>query len=185
MPRLISVNVGKPHEIGVSKGKEVVSAIFKEPVKGPVKVRKLNLEGDRQADLKVHGGEKKAVYAYPSEHYAFWKNRFPGMAMPWGTFGENLTTEGLLEDGIHVGDRLEIGSAVFVVTQPRLPCFKLGMRFQTQTMIKSFLESERTGFYLGVATEGQVKAGDSIMLSRTNEGAETIISLVEDVKRGE
>ena len=183
MSRVTSVNLGVPREIGMSRGKEVVSAIFKEPVKGPVIVRKLNLEGDRQADLTVHGGEQKAVYVYPSEHYAYWKDRFPVMDMPWGTFGENLTTEGLLEETVHIGDLLRIGSATFSVTQPRFPCFKLGIRFQTNTMVRLFLESERTGFYLGVLREGLVEAGDVIKRVKINKGSETITSAVRMVKR--
>jgi MOSC domain-containing protein YiiM len=183
--RVISVNVGVPREIGRSRGNEVLSSILKEPVTGPVTVRKTNLEGDRQADLTVHGGEQKAVYLYPSEHYWYWKEKFPDMRMPWGTFGENLTTEGLTEEAVHVGDQFGIGTATFVVTKPRFPCFKLGMRFQTQTMIKSFLESERTGFYLGVAREGQVEAGDAIRRVQIKRSSDTIASIVRTVKRGE
>ena len=181
--RLVSVNVGTPSEIGRSRGRAVLSAIFKKPVLGPVIVRRLNLEGDRQADLTVHGGEDKAVYAYPSEHYEYWKERYPGMDTPWGAFGENFTTEGLLEDDVHVGDRFIIGSAEFAATQPRFPCFKLGIKFETGTIIKSFLESERTGFYLRVLREGQVEAGDEIKVVKVNPESETITSIVRAVKR--
>jgi MOSC domain-containing protein YiiM len=183
--RLVSVNVGAPKEIGRSRGGEVVSAIFKRPVGGPVIVRKLNLEGDRQADLTVHGGEDKAVYAYPSEHYDYWKQKFPDMEMPWGTFGENLTTEGLLEEQVRVGDSFAIGSARFAVTRPRFPCLKLGMRFETRTMVRSFLQSERTGFYLRVLREGQIEAGNAIVKAKTNPGSETIVAIVRKVKREE
>jgi MOSC domain-containing protein YiiM len=166
-----------------SRGRPVLSGIIKEPVQGPVIVRKLNLDGDRQADLSVHGGEDKAVYAYPSEHYGYWRERFPGRDMPWGTFGENFTTEGLLENEVHIGDRLVIGSAEFAVTQPRFPCYKLGIRFETNTMVKWFLESERSGFYLKVLGEGQVRAGDAIKHVRANRHSETITSIVRMVKR--
>jgi MOSC domain-containing protein YiiM len=181
--RLLSVNVGRSRELGKSRGKVVSSAIFKEPVKGAVIVRRLNLEGDEQADLTVHGGEEKAVYAYPSEHYEHWKKGFPAMTMAWGTFGENFTTSGLLEETAHVGDRFGIGSAEFEVTQPRFPCFKLGMRFGTNAIIKSFLDSEKSGFYLRVIKEGRVQAGDVIDRIRIRKDSETITSIVREVKR--
>ncbi|MDA4123591.1 MAG: MOSC domain-containing protein [Thaumarchaeota archaeon] len=183
--RLVSVNVGSPHNIGEIQGTAVTSGIIKSQVDGPVVVKRLNLEGDRQADLEVHGGEDKAVYAYPSEHYRFWKDRFPEMDMPWGTFGENLTTEGLLEGAVHIGDIFAIGSAVLQVTQPRFPCYKLGLRFGTQTMVKLFLESERTGFYLKVMKEGQVKAGDELKPIERAWAAETVTDIVREVKRSE
>ncbi|HSC71578.1 MAG TPA: MOSC domain-containing protein, partial [Candidatus Methylomirabilis sp.] len=126
--RLVSVNVGLPREVA-AKGKRVRTGIFKEPVDGRVLLRTLNLEGDRQADLTVHGGPSKAVYAYPSEHYQYWRKELPDMHLPWGMFGENFTTEGLLEGQVHVGDRFRIGSAELMVTEPRLPCYKLGVRF--------------------------------------------------------
>jgi MOSC domain-containing protein YiiM len=155
---LISVNVGLPREVSW-RGRIVTTAIFKQPVSGPVALRKLNLDGDRQADLSVHGGEHKAVYAYPVEHYAHWKQELPGRDLPFGSFGENLTTKGLLEDSVHVGDRFSVGTAELVVTQPRLPCYKLGVRFESDDMVKRFLASARTGFYFAVAREGQVAAG--------------------------
>ncbi len=181
--RVLSVNVGTPHEIAWSRGTAILSAIFKKPVQGPVIVRRLNLKGDRQADPTVHGGEYKAVYAYPSEHYEYWKEKFPRMDMTWGTFGENLTTEGLLEEAVHVGDRFIIGSAQFAVTQPRFPCYKLGMKFETKTMVKLFLQSERTGFYLKVLREGQIEAGSVIKLVKVNPDSETITTIVRTVKR--
>jgi MOSC domain-containing protein YiiM len=181
--RLLSVNVGMPREIARSRGKPTFSAIFKEPAEGPVFVGKLNLEGDKQADPAVHGGGDKAVYAYPSEHYEYWKGKFPGMDMPWGTFGENLTTEGLMEEAVHAGDSFVIGSVELAVTQPRLPCFKLGIRFETNAIIRLFLESERTGFYLKVLREGTIEAGDVIKRVQVNPGLDTITTMVRAVKR--
>jgi len=161
--KLLSVNVGLPREIEW-KGKIVRTSIFKASVPGRVPVAKLNLKGDQQSDLSVHGGIDKAVYAYPSEHYPFWRQQLPDMDLPWGVFGENLTTEGLLEETFHIGDRLRVGSAEFVVTQPRMPCFKLGIRFNRSDIVKRFLQSGRTGFYFAVLKEGEVAAGDSIEL---------------------
>lgn len=162
--KLLSVNVGFPREV-TWRGTKVTTGIYKEPVAGRVALRKLNLEGDRQADLTVHGGEYKAVYCYPSVHYEFWSRELPGRALPAGAFGENFTTDGLLEDSVYLGDRLAIGSAEMVVTQPRLPCYKLGVRFQSDDMVKRFFLSRRTGFYLGVTREGEVGAGDEIKVS--------------------
>jgi MOSC domain-containing protein YiiM len=157
-----SVNVGLPREVAWD-GKTIATGIFKEPVGGRIAARTLNLEGDRQADLNVHGGPHKAVYCYPSEHYAYW-NRALGRTLPVAMFGENCTTEGLTEDTVHVGDVLSIGSARFVVSQPRLPCFKLGIRFQSNSIIKRFLASGRSGFYVAVAAEGEIGAGDAIAI---------------------
>lgn len=159
--KVLSVNVGRPRDIEW-RGELVPTAIHKAPVQGRVAVTRLNFEGDQQADLTVHGGPDQAVYAYPSEHYAFWRDELPGVSLPWGAFGENLTTEGLHETEVRVGDRLRIGTAEFVVTQPRLPCFKLNVRFQRPDMVKRFLRSGRTGFYLAVVKEGNVGAGDSV-----------------------
>src|SRR5215469_13114245 len=133
--KIVSVNAGMPREI-LWKGMTVQTAIFKEPVQGPVMIDKLNLAGDRQADLTVHGGEEKAVYAYPVEHYAYWRQELPDVSFSWGMFGENLTTEGVREDSLCIGDRLKIGSAVLMVTQPRIPCYKLALRFDFDDMIK-------------------------------------------------
>ena len=165
--RVLSVNVGLPREVQW-RNEVVATAIHKAPVSGPVEVKRLNLAGDRQADLSVHGGPDKAVYAYPSEHYAFWREELPGVALPWGAFGENLTVEGLIETEVRVGDVLRIGTAEFVVTQPRLPCFKLNVRFQRPDMVKRFLRSGRTGFYLAVVKEGQLAVGDPIELVPTD-----------------
>jgi MOSC domain-containing protein YiiM len=159
--RLISLNVGLPREV-IWKGRTVTTGIFKEPIKGTVRLRKLNLDGDRQADLSVHGGAEKAVYAYPSEHYSYWRKTLPSMELPWGMFGENFTTEGLLETGISIGDQFQIGSARLMVTQPRMPCYKLGVKFGRDDILKLFLQSRRSGFYFSVLEEGDVAAGDSI-----------------------
>jgi len=161
--RVVSVNVGLPRVVRW-KGRAVTTGIFKEPVEGSVTLRRTNLDGDRQADLAVHGGATKAVYAYPLEHYQFWHNELAA-ELTSGAFGENLTVEGLpLEDEIAVGDRLRCGRAELVVTQPRLPCYKLGLRFRREDMVKRFLEGGRTGYYLAVAVEGDVAAGDRIEL---------------------
>jgi MOSC domain-containing protein YiiM len=140
----------------------VTTGIYKQPVEGRIRARKLNLDGDRQADLVVHGGEHKAIYCYPLEHYSYWKKELPGRDLPTAIFGENFTTEGLLEDSVHLGDRFSVGTAELVVTQPRLPCYKLGIRFQDDDMVRRFLASARTGFYFGVTREGDVGAGDTI-----------------------
>jgi MOSC domain-containing protein YiiM len=163
--KVLSVNVGLPRAVSW-QGKTVSTGIFKEPVAGPVVLRELNLEGDRQADLTVHGGPDKAVYVYPSEHYAYWRPQFPEMDLPWGMFGENLTTEGLAEEQVLIGQRFQIGSAELMVTEPRLPCYKLGLKFGRPDIIKRFLASRRTGFYFRVIREGTVKAGDTIEVIR-------------------
>ena len=159
--RILSVNVGLPREV-TWQGKLVTTGIFKEPVKAPVMLRTLNLDGDQQADLTVHGGVDKAVYVYPSEHYGYWRAELPGVDLSWGMFGENFTTEGLLEKTVYIGDRFRIGDAQVVVTEPRMPCYKLGIKFGRADIIKRFLTSRRTGFYFAVAREGMVSAGDAI-----------------------
>jgi MOSC domain-containing protein YiiM len=159
--KLVSVNVGLPREV-IWHGKIVTTAIYKQPVEARVRLRKLNLDGDRQADLTVHGGEHKAVYCYPAEHYAYWEKELPGRDLPVAIFGENFTIDGLLENSVHLGDRFSIGSAEVIVTQPRLPCYKLGVRFQADDMVKRFLASGRTGFYLAVTREGEVGSSDEI-----------------------
>ena len=159
--KLISLNTGLPREV-TWHGRVVTTGIFKHPVQGRVALRTLNLDGDRQADLTVHGGVHKAVYCYPIEHYRFWHDELPGRELPMASFGENFTTSGLAEDSVHLGDRFSVGSAEVVVTQPRLPCYKLGVRFQSDDMVKRFLASGRTGFYVAVTREGDVGAGDEI-----------------------
>jgi MOSC domain-containing protein YiiM len=159
--KIISLNVGLPREV-IWHGRSVTTGIYKEPVGGRVALRKLNLDGDRQADLTVHGGEYKAVYCYPVEHYEYWKKELSGRELPMGMFGENFTVQGLLENDVHLGDRFRVGSAEVVVTQPRLPCYKLGVRFGSDDMVKRFLASGRGGFYLAVTREGEVGSGDEI-----------------------
>jgi MOSC domain-containing protein YiiM len=175
--KILSVNVGLPRE--VLFGEEIVTTgIFKEPVEGRVKLRKLNLDGDKQADLAVHGGEDKAIYAYPKEHYEYWQREFPSIALPWGMFGENLTTEGLKEDMINIGDRFRIGSAEVVATQPRMPCYKLGVKFGRMDVVRRFLTSGRPGIYFKVLQEGEVEAGESIELISKDENNITVKDIV-------
>jgi MOSC domain-containing protein YiiM len=157
--KLFSVNVGLPRVV-MSNGDPVSTGIFKEPVVGRVMVRTLNLDGDRQADLSVHGGPSKAVYVYPSEHYDYWKHELPEMNLPWGMFGENFTTTGLFETELNIGDKFRVGQTVVMVTEPRMPCYKLGIKFGRSDMLKKFLASERTGFYFAVLQEGEVETGD-------------------------
>ena len=159
--RVVSVNVGLPREVEW-KNMTVQTAIFKEPVSGPVAVARLNLAGDRQADLNVHGGADKAVYGYPSEHYSWWREQLPDAAIATGQFGENLTTAGLAEQSLYIGDVVKAGSAVLRVTQPRMPCYKLALRFGRDDIIKRFLASERSGFYFAVLEEGSVEAGSAM-----------------------
>jgi MOSC domain-containing protein YiiM len=159
--KVLSVNVSRPRPLEWD-GRVTLTGIFKKPVQGPVRVHSMNLEGDEQADLTVHGGINKAVYAYPSEHYSFWEKRYPKRQFGWGEFGENLTTEGILETTVHVGDKFQIGTAVFVAVQPRLPCYKLAGKFQDKSILKAFTESRRSGIYFAVEREGELQAGDAI-----------------------
>jgi MOSC domain-containing protein YiiM len=176
--KLLSVNVGLPREVEWA-GRMIRTSIFKAPVSGHVQARKLNLDGDQQSDLTVHGGVYKAVYVYPSEHYAFWRAQLPQADLNWGAFGENFTTEGALDDkAVHIGDRFRIGGAEFVITQPRIPCFKLGIRFGRADMVKRFLQSGRNGFYLTVSKEGEVAAGDSIELVARDDNGVTVADIV-------
>ncbi|HEY2800440.1 MAG TPA: MOSC domain-containing protein [Chthoniobacterales bacterium] len=175
--KLISVNVGLPREVDVG-GKTVRTSIWKDPVRGAVHVSKLNLDGDRQSDLSVHGGVDKAVYLYPIEHYSYWAAELPDVELPLGAFGENFSAEGILEDQIRIGDRLRVGSAEFIVTQPRMPCYKLGIRFDRRDMVKRFLQSKRTGFYLAVLREGEVQEGDEIDFIAKQETGLTITEIV-------
>lgn len=161
--RLLSVNVGMPREVSW-QGEVITTGIFKEPVASALMLRTLNLDGDQQADLSVHGGTYKAAYAYPSEHYEYWRGELPDTDLPPGVFGENFTTRGLIEETVLIGDRFRIGEAEVVVTQPRMPCHKLGVKFESADMVKRFLASRRTGFYFAVLREGMVEAGDKIEL---------------------
>jgi len=173
---IISLNVGLPRLV-LRNGEPVSTGIFKEPVDGRVMLRTLNLDGDRQSDLSVHGGPQKAVYLYPSEHYEFWKRELPDMDLPWGMFGENFTSTGLLETEVQIGDRFRIGAAEVMVTQPRMPCYKLGIRFGRADIIKRFLVSERTGFYFSVLKEGEVAAGYQIELLEKNVDGVTVVDI--------
>ncbi len=161
--KLLSVNVGLPREV-MWHGQSVTTGIFKEPVEGRISLRTLNLDGDRQADLSVHGGKYKAVYCYPLTHYDYWREELAGKELPMGMFGENFTLDDFSEESIYLGDRYSIGSAEVVVTQPRLPCYKLGIRFEDNDMVKRFLASRRTGFYVAVTREGEVGAGDEMTI---------------------
>ncbi len=176
--RVVSVNIGLPREVHW-KGRIVSTGIFKEPVAGRVMARRLNLDGDRQADLSVHGGPEKAIYVYPTDYYEAWHEELPQIDMPWGMFGENLTVEGLRDNTVHIGDQFRIGSALVVVTQPRLPCYKLAIRFGRDDMLKRFLVSGRTGFYLAVVEEGDIAAGDLIMLVRRDEHAISVAEITQ------
>jgi MOSC domain-containing protein YiiM len=168
--KVMSVNTGLPREV-TWHGRSMITGIFKEPVHSRIALRKPNLDGDRQADLSVHGGEYKAVYCYPLVHYNYWKRELPGRELPTGIFGENFTTDGLLEESVHLGDQFSVGSAEVAVTQPRLPCYKLGVRFEADDMVKRFFISARTGFYLAVTKEGEVGSGDEMrVITRDQNG---------------
>jgi MOSC domain-containing protein YiiM len=177
MKKVISVNVGLPKEL-LSGGRPIATGIIKTPISGPVRVRTLNLDGDGQADLTVHGGVDKAVYFYPSEHYEFWQHAL-GLKLSWAAFGENLTVAGLEETSISIGDQLGIGTAVLAVSQPRLPCFKLAAKFQRDDMIERFLDSRRTGFYARVIQEGELQAGDPVVMLREDPARLTIREITD------
>lgn len=175
--KLLSLNVGRPRQVDTPRG-PVLTAIWKSPVEGRVRLQRFNLEGDQQADLKVHGGENKAVYLYPSEHYPSWRAELPGMDIPHGMFGENLTTEGVDEREVRIGDRFRIGTAVLQVSQPRMPCYKLALRFGRPDMVKRFWRNGRPGIYFSIVEEGEMSAGDEIVpISRVTDGI-TVAELV-------
>jgi MOSC domain-containing protein YiiM len=174
--KLISVNAGLPRVV-MSNGEPVSTGIFKEPVVGRVMLRTLDLDRDRQADLSVHGGPSKAVYVYPSEHYDYWKHELPEMKLPWGMFGENFTSAGLFESELNIGDKLRVGSAVVMVTEPRMPCYKLGIKFGRSDIVRRFLASERTGFYFAVLQEGEVGVDDSFELIEKSERSVRVIDI--------
>ena len=161
-PSIVSICVSKAKTVNWN-GSELATGIFKLPVEGKIIARTLNLEGDEQADLTVHGGADKAVYAYPVEQYSFWKAEMPERKFEWGSFGENLTTVGFDENSVCIGDRLRVGTAQFVVTQPRMPCFKLGIRLGDPGMVRRFYKSGKWGFYLAVTEEGEIETGDQII----------------------
>ena len=178
MARVISLNVGLPRTVNF-QGKAVTTGIFKEPVKGRIKLRRLNLDGDKQADLRVHGGPDKAVYAYSAEHYDYWKKRLPNMKLPWGMFGENFTTEELLEEQVNIGDVFRVGSSELVATQPRMPCYKLGVKFGRMDIIRQFMNSKLSGIYFKVLKEGEVGAGDDIEIISRDENNVTVKDIVQ------
>jgi MOSC domain-containing protein YiiM len=167
---LVSVNCGLPRQM-LWHGRTVTTSIYKEPVQGRVALRTLNLDGDRQSDLSVHGGVSKAVYCYPAAHYEYWKKELPGRELPLGSFGENFTVAGLIEDSVHIGDRFAVGSAEVMVTEPRLPCYKLAMKFESNEMVNRFLASRRSGFYVAVLREGEVGAGDKMVMTGREPGS--------------
>ncbi|NJO41975.1 MAG: MOSC domain-containing protein [Cyanobacteria bacterium CRU_2_1] len=173
---LVSVNVGLPRDV-TWKGKTVTTGIFKESTADRVMIRSLNLDGDGQADLAVHGGRDKAVYAYPSEHYSYWREQVPDMDLPWGMFGENLTTVGLREDEVNIGDRFRIGAAEIVATEPRMPCYKLGIRFGRPEIVKQFQDSRLTGIYFAVVQEGEIGLEDAIELVSRDERHVTVADI--------
>jgi MOSC domain-containing protein YiiM len=175
--RVVEISVGRPQEVEW-RGRRVQTSIFKTPVSRRVHVARDNVEGDQQSDLSVHGGPEKAVYVYPTEHYDFWRRELPEAELPWGAFGENFTTEGLLEDEVWIGDRYRVGTTELVVTQPRMPCYKLGIRFDRPDMVKRFLQSRRSGFYLAVEREGEVGAGDAIERFARDETRLTVEDVV-------
>jgi MOSC domain-containing protein YiiM len=174
--KLVSVQVGLPREI-IYKGRHITTGIFKDTIAGRVRARTLNLDGDRQADLTVHGGAQKAIYSYPVEHYDYWRSELPDMELPWGMFGENFTTEGMSETEINVGDKFRVGSAELMATQPRMPCYKLGIRFGRTDIIKRFLMSERSGIYFSVLKEGEVGTGDEFELLEKNASGVRVVDV--------
>jgi MOSC domain-containing protein YiiM len=179
--KIVSVNVGMPREI-VLRGMHFETGIFKKPVDGPVMIREMNLDGDAQADLTVHGGAEKAVYGYAVEHYDFWRMELPEVSFSWGQFGENLTTEGLMEDALYIGDRLKVGSAILMVTQPRMPCYKLELRFDRLDMIKRFMASGRSGFYFSVVEPGEVSARSNVEFVSRDPNRITVADIVSLIR---
>jgi MOSC domain-containing protein YiiM len=181
--RILSVNVGMPRQVATGR-ETVLTSIFKSPIQGRAAVRRHNIDGDRQSDLTVHGGPYKAVYCYPGENYPYWKAKLPDADLPWGAFGENLTTEGLAEETVCIGDQYRVGSALLQVTQPRMPCFKLGIRFGRADMVRLFWQSGRSGIYFSVLEEGDVAADDPV--ERTARGPEEItVANVVQLYRGD
>ena len=180
--RIVSVNVGQPREV-LSKGRIILTSIFKSPVQGRVAVKGINLDGDLQADRRVHGGPYKAVYLYPAEHYPYWTTEL-SVPLPWGAFGENLTSEGLLEEEVCIGDQFRFGSAILQVTQPRMPCFKLALRLDRSDMVKRFWKSCRSGVYFSIQQEGIVQAGDLVERIFSNPERVTVADVLR-IYRGE
>jgi len=175
---IVSVNVGMPQDVAW-QGRLVRTSIFKQPVAGPVQMLAEHLAGDGQADLRVHGGPNKAVYAYPQEHHEFWQAYLSPAQLVAGAFGENLTTVGLLETDVRVGDYYQMGTAVLMAFQPRQPCFKLGIRLQDDSMARRFEQARRSGIYFRVEQQGVVQAGDSITLVQPSPYTVTIQDMVD------
>lgn len=182
--KILSVNVGLPQR-HLWHDCEVLTSIFKSPVNGPVMMYRLNLEGDRQSDLENHGGRNKAVYAYPAEHYAVWRSELDGAELPWGAFGENLTIEGIREEDTYIGDRFRVGNALLMVTQPRIPCYKLNLRLNRDDMIKRFLASNRSGIYFSVVEEGEIAAGDAVDRIQIDKDRISVVEINRAVADGE
>ncbi|MEP7147254.1 MAG: MOSC domain-containing protein [Acidobacteriota bacterium] len=176
--RVVTVSVGQPQIVQTGSEGFVLTSIFKHRVDGRVRVNELNLAGDAQADLTVHGGWSKAVYVYPGEHYEYWRNGLPEMELGDSQFGENLTTEGLLETEVFIGDKIRIGTAEFVVTEPRMPCYKLGIRFRRKDILRRFLQSRKSGFYLAVTKTGELAAGDDIEILSRDKNEVTVTDIV-------
>lgn len=176
--KLISINVSPIKKLSY-RGKSVPTGIFKQPVAGRVKVGRLSVEGDRQADLHNHGGGDQAVYVYPVEHYAYWREVLGRSDLSFGQFGENLTVEGMLEERVHVGEIFRIGSAVVQITQARTPCYKLGVKMGSAAFPKQFLSSRRLGFYLRVLEEGEIGAGDAVIPLRSERNPLSVADLIE------
>ncbi len=163
----------------MSRARRVVrTGIFKEPVAGRVALRRLNLEGDQQADLNVHGGPAKAIYVYPADYYAYWREQFPEMELPWGMFGENLTIWGVRDETVHIGDQLQVGSAQLVVTEPRMPCYKLALKFGRDDVLKILFQSGFSSFYCAVLQEGDVAAGDPVRVLQRDDHAVSVLDIV-------
>jgi MOSC domain-containing protein YiiM len=181
--KVLSTNIGQPKEV-LWQGVKVKTGIYKEPVEA-ISIRKFFVEGDNVSDLRVHGGESKAVYGYPSEHYEFWGNEYPALTMNWGMFGENITTEGLLEKEILIGSVYRIGTALLRITEPRMPCFKLAAKFGSVDVIRRFMKSRKPGFYFAVLEEGIVKSGDAISMEREGEPGYTLVDEVRSRQRDE
>ena len=181
--KIVSINVGLPRTIRW-KDREVTTSIFKSPVNGPVMMRRFNLDGDRQSDLENHGGRNKAVYAYPAEHYDLWRQELPGSELPWGAFGENLTIEGLREESTFIGDLFQIGEALLMVTQPRIPCYKLSIRLGRDDVVKRFLESNRSGVYFSVVQEGLLAIGNTVERIKEDEDRISVMEINRAVANG-
>jgi MOSC domain-containing protein YiiM len=175
--KVLSTNIGHPREV-LWQGRPVMTGIYKEPVDG-IYIRKFFVEGDNVLDPEVHGGESKAVYGYPSEHYEFWRHEFPRMKMPFGMFGENITTEGLFENELLVDSVYRVGTAILQVTKPRMPCYKLAIKFGRVDIIKRFMKSRKSGFYFTVIEEGMTKPGDPIVLEEPGDTGCSIQDVVD------